>query len=470
VSNYTSGGTLTSHVNFVYDIYDRLIGKQVDPTGGGTYTSSQWFVYDAGTHTYMVGNGVGWFGAVHNASPGNATTGAERLVMSADTGQYTAEEIAAQEKQIYTGDSWKYGRYVRGEVLPSDKSALTRVEKIALTQINQGFYSERENFIGYYDRGTGYVWRNGEKRPLADVLYHATNGDNGYKKNTKEAWDEYFRPIEDVNVDTGALTTNGALMTAGGNGSVDESKRTVKLMLGAMATHVGVATAIQYGFGPAGGKLIGFAAGKTGGALSAVFKVGSGKGGKYVTKELTEAETTRVIQAIEMQALGKDPALAAEAKKALTELSKGNGKTAQQAARALDSLAGTSAPKGIPKVGQSHPDLPVRKNRNDPTHGTFNDKQPLVSGTRAETEAVFRSRIGQLSDKAIISLTHVEGHAAAEMVENKMKEAVLHINYETGPCPNCVSGVPELLEEGQKLWVVYPDGVGYFTNKGWFPQ
>ncbi len=40
-------GTLTSHVHFTYDVYNRLIGKQVDPTGGGTYTSAQWYAYDA---------------------------------------------------------------------------------------------------------------------------------------------------------------------------------------------------------------------------------------------------------------------------------------------------------------------------------------------------------------------------------------------------------------------------------------
>ena len=48
VQNYTSGGTLTFHEHYVYDIYDRLIGEEIYPTGGGTYTSSQWFVYDAG--------------------------------------------------------------------------------------------------------------------------------------------------------------------------------------------------------------------------------------------------------------------------------------------------------------------------------------------------------------------------------------------------------------------------------------
>jgi hypothetical protein len=83
---------------------------------------------------------------------------------------------------------------------------------------------------------------------------------------------------------------------------------------------------------------------------------------------------------------------------------------------------------------------------------------------------VFRSRLGSLSDDAVKSLQHVEGHAAAEMVSNNLSDAVLHINYKIGPCQYCRNGVPELLGEGQKLWVVFPDGIGYFTNKGWFPQ
>jgi hypothetical protein len=83
---------------------------------------------------------------------------------------------------------------------------------------------------------------------------------------------------------------------------------------------------------------------------------------------------------------------------------------------------------------------------------------------------VFRSRLGRLSDDAVKSLKHVEGHAAAEMVKNNLKEGVLHINYKTGPCQFGRRGVSELLGEGQKLWVVFPDGIGYFTNKGWFPQ
>jgi hypothetical protein len=136
-----------------------------------------------------------------------------------------------------------------------------------------------------------------------------------------------------------------------------------------------------------------------------------------------------------------------------------------------DLLRRIDAPNRIPKVGESHPSLPVRRNPGDPTHGIFNEKKPLMSGANGgDALEVFRSRLGSLSDDAVKSLQHVEGHAAAEMVSNNLSDAVLHINYKIGPCQYCRNGVPELLGEGQKLWVVFPDGIGYFTNKGWFPQ
>ena len=123
----------------------------------------------------------------------------------------------------------------------------------------------------------------------------------------------------------------------------------------------------------------------------------------------------------------------------------------------------------LAKVLSSHPDLPVRKSPSDPTHGKFNDRTPLRSGADGgQAHEVFKSQIGRLSDNAKIALSHVEGHAVAEMIKGGMTEAVVHINYKTGPCRFCKEGVPELLGDGQKLWVVFPDGVGYFTNKGWF--
>jgi hypothetical protein len=124
----------------------------------------------------------------------------------------------------------------------------------------------------------------------------------------------------------------------------------------------------------------------------------------------------------------------------------------------------------IPKVASSHPLLPVRKGKG-PTTGIFNDHKIVTSGADGgKALEVFTPRMSKLSEDAIITLKHVEGHAAAEMVENHLKEAVIHINYEIGPCDYCKRGLKELLDEGQKLWVIYPHGAGYFTNKGWFPK
>ena len=135
------------------------------------------------------------------------------------------------------------------------------------------------------------------------------------------------------------------------------------------------------------------------------------------------------------------------------------------------SKAGWMAPSFHPKVGEAHPALPVRKYDSDPTHGIFNDKKSLMSGSGGgEALEVFSNQIQHLTEHALVSLKHVEGHAAAEMAKNGLTEAVVHINFKTGPCRHCCLGIQELLSEGQKLWVVLPDGVGYFTNKGWTPK
>ncbi|HVC98555.1 MAG TPA: RHS repeat-associated core domain-containing protein, partial [Pirellulales bacterium] len=46
VDYYNKSSVLTGHVHYVYDVYDHLIGTEIDPTGGGTYTSSQWYSLD----------------------------------------------------------------------------------------------------------------------------------------------------------------------------------------------------------------------------------------------------------------------------------------------------------------------------------------------------------------------------------------------------------------------------------------
>jgi hypothetical protein len=81
---------------------------------------------------------------------------------------------------------------------------------------------------------------------------------------------------------------------------------------------------------------------------------------------------------------------------------------------------------------QAHPDLPVRVS--GPTQGLINGK-PVVSGANGGiAQEVFGAKLASLSDNAKIALKHVEGHAAAEVVAGKLPEAVLFINYATGPC------------------------------------
>jgi RHS repeat-associated protein len=56
---YNSSNVLTLAVKYAYDVFDRLIEKQVDPTGGGTYTSKQRYAYDANNNIVLVYNGSG---------------------------------------------------------------------------------------------------------------------------------------------------------------------------------------------------------------------------------------------------------------------------------------------------------------------------------------------------------------------------------------------------------------------------
>ena len=58
VQGYNSSNVLQSHLHYTYDVFNRLIEKQVDPTGGGTYATAQSFVYD-GNDMILVYNGSG---------------------------------------------------------------------------------------------------------------------------------------------------------------------------------------------------------------------------------------------------------------------------------------------------------------------------------------------------------------------------------------------------------------------------
>jgi len=52
VEFYNNSSVLTKHVHYTYDVFDHLIGKQVDDTGGGTYDRAEFYVYD-GNHVAL---------------------------------------------------------------------------------------------------------------------------------------------------------------------------------------------------------------------------------------------------------------------------------------------------------------------------------------------------------------------------------------------------------------------------------
>ncbi|OYV83355.1 MAG: hypothetical protein B7Z73_16075, partial [Planctomycetia bacterium 21-64-5] len=47
VETFDNSGTLTSNVHYVYDVWDHLIERDVDPNGSGTYTQTVHYVWDA---------------------------------------------------------------------------------------------------------------------------------------------------------------------------------------------------------------------------------------------------------------------------------------------------------------------------------------------------------------------------------------------------------------------------------------
>jgi RHS repeat-associated protein len=62
---------------------------------------------------------------------------------------------------------------------------------------------------------------------------------------------------------------------------------------------------------------------------------------------------------------------------------------------------------------------------------------------------------------------HVEEIAARIIKASKSGSGTLFINYKTGPCNRCLDNVPPLLDPGNRLDVVFPDGWGTFTSGGW---
>jgi intein/homing endonuclease len=99
-----------------------------------------------------------------------------------------------------------------------------------------------------------------------------------------------------------------------------------------------------------------------------------------------------------------------------------------------------------------------------PTTGIFDQSIWLVSG--GPRSKVFGD-LAKYSKEALVAMRHVEGHAVAEMISRGLNEGSLVINYSSGPCKFCREGIPELLRDGQKLWVAFEQGVGFFTTQGW---
>jgi len=57
VNFYNNSSVLTKHVHYIYDVFDHLIGKQVDDTGGGSYDRAEFYVYDGNNVALQFGLG-----------------------------------------------------------------------------------------------------------------------------------------------------------------------------------------------------------------------------------------------------------------------------------------------------------------------------------------------------------------------------------------------------------------------------
>ena len=58
------------------------------------------------------------------------------------------------------------------------------------------------------------------------------------------------------------------------------------------------------------------------------------------------------------------------------------------------------------------------------------------------------------------SLAHVEGHAASTIRTLNLESGMIVINNASGPCPNCITGIPRILPNGATLEVSYTDTLG----------
>jgi SCP1.201-like deaminase len=69
---------------------------------------------------------------------------------------------------------------------------------------------------------------------------------------------------------------------------------------------------------------------------------------------------------------------------------------------------------------------------------------------------------GPRTGNSLITLTHIEGHAAAVMYERKVSRARLLIEYE--PCKACDPALPSMLPSGARLELVSPVETTYYWS------
>ena len=101
----------------------------------------------------------------------------------------------------------------------------------------------------------------------------------------------------------------------------------------------------------------------------------------------------------------------------------------------------------------SIPILPERINPTDKTTGVLvagGEETTLVSGRYGPASQMPPGSSGY----DIVSKTHVEGHAAATMVQNSWTEGTLYIN--NIPCESCTRNLPRMLPTYTTLRVIYP--------------
>ena len=115
--------------------------------------------------------------------------------------------------------------------------------------------------------------------------------------------------------------------------------------------------------------------------------------------------------------------------------------------------------------------------RDRKTRGIFEvlgAKAYIQSGKEGPGLKAFGSIYGTLSAFAREAISHAEGHALGVMRRinggRGVKEGTITINFPGGPCEACRKGVPELMRDGEILWVKYvKNGVeklGNFTKSG----